>query len=200
MDVGQIVENTPSGKIGSALVTIILAGFLWVGKTTFEHVGQVAGIRHQLDSTHQSDTLLRGQYDEIVSMLNERTKSRFTREDADKLVLYIKEVESAQIALKDRFLEDHADLKIEIANITVKPAPVTNVQGIPPLYHNAVASSVVAGQRIQQLEGQIASLQSELARLQRHVGVSRENHSPAFETPRTLIAQPNLDRASVTRR
>ena len=53
MDINEIADNTSSNKIISALVTIILAGFLWVGKTTFEHVGQVAGLRHEIESLSQ---------------------------------------------------------------------------------------------------------------------------------------------------
>lgn len=196
MDVSQIVESTSSGKVGSALITIILAGFLWVGKTTFEHVGQVAGMRHQLDSSQQSDSSLRSQYDEIVAMLNERTKSRFTREDADKLELQIRCVEATQVALKERFLLDNANLKIEIASIAATPAPSTNALGVPPAYQE----SVVAAQRIRQLQSEIAGLHTELVRLQRHVGLSRVSQPSAFETPRTLIAQPDLDRIPVTRR
>lgn len=219
MDVGQIVESTSGGKVGSALVTIILAGFLWVGKTTFEHVGQVAGILHQLDSSEASDAALRAQYDEIVGMLNERTKSRFTREDADKLRLHIKDVETTHLALKERFLREYASLKIEIANVAARPVPSRPPAGAS--YQNtaylglaypstaypstaypstAYPSTAVTAERIEQLEGQIAGLQSELTRLQRSVVQSRDSQPSAFETPSSLVAQPNLDRIPVVRR
>ena len=107
MDIGEISENTSRGKTSNALITIILAGFLWVGKTTFEHVGQISGLQHELSGTHQDNDSLRAQYDQIVGMLNERTKSRFTREDADKLVQKIDEVQAKQDTLKDGFLRDY---------------------------------------------------------------------------------------------
>jgi hypothetical protein len=87
MDVGEIVESTSGGgnKMGGAMITIVLAGFLWVGKTTFEHVGQIAGIRHELNSTHQDDKLLRSQYDDIVSMPIESPRALIAQPSPDRV-------------------------------------------------------------------------------------------------------------------
>ena len=188
MEISEIAENTSRGKTASALITIVLAGFLWVGKTTFEHVGQLAGLQHELETNHQDHAALRGQYDQIVTRLTDRTKSRFTREDADKLVELIREVEAKQETLKEGFLRDFTSLKIELASLESRPS-----NGVTP----TSATSLVSATQVHQLEGQIASLQSEIVRLQHQVALMRSGRGA---TAPVIASQPELERVTVKKR
>lgn len=194
MELGQIAESTSQGKTGSALLTIILAGVLWVGKTTFEHVGQITSLQHELSTAHDDYNLLRAQYDDIVGMLNERTKSRFTQEDAEKLALRIKEVNSKHDELKDGFLRDYTNLKIEIAAIgsSSKMSPAGEGNPLNP------GKEFLAAQQLQRLEGEIANMQTQFAMLQHHLNAT--HNSNRLQPANTLAAQHNLNQVPINRR
>ena len=183
MDISNIAESTSNGKMGSALITVILAGVLWVGKTTFEHVGQIAGLQHELEMVEQDDNALRAQYDEIVRSLNDRTRSRFTREDAEKMMTYVRALEARQHAIKESLAQDFSDLKVEIASVSARVSQPPLSIGAPDTDQNPM----MAAMQIQQLEWQIASLQLDLVRLQQRVGST--DHPPMIETPPARTAQ-----------
>ena len=47
----NLIAESLRGGLGTGLTTLILGAIiLWVGKTTFEHAGQLAGVEHRLNS------------------------------------------------------------------------------------------------------------------------------------------------------
>ena len=93
-----------------------------------------------MDQRYES---LRIRLEQVVSQINDRTRSRFTREDADKISLRIKEIDDEHseyerqmlerltgvqlkiIALETRDNSDHeiAKLKAEVENLRAYVAP-----------------------------------------------------------------------------
>lgn len=82
-----LIDEKVKLNLGSGLVTLVIGGgVLRVDKATFEHTGQLAGIQQQLVAMKNQNTVLREHNNEIMNTINERTRSRFTSEDADKLI------------------------------------------------------------------------------------------------------------------
>ena len=54
----NLLAESLRGGLGTGLTTLILGAIiLWVGKTTFEHAGQLAGVEHRLNSLNgKNDT------------------------------------------------------------------------------------------------------------------------------------------------
>ena len=90
---------------GNGLIQLVLgAVILWVGQTTFEHAGMLASIQNQVTSLSEHDDKLSLQYNRALQQLTERTKSRFTREDAEKLN---QKLESLSVAVNDLKIQVH---------------------------------------------------------------------------------------------
>ena len=91
--------------VGNGLIQLVLGALiLWVGQTTFEHAGMLAGIQNQVASLTEHDDKLSIQYNGALQQLSERTKSRFTREDAEKLN---QKLESLAVAVNDLKIQVH---------------------------------------------------------------------------------------------
>ena len=56
-------------------------------------------------------------HDEIVRFLEDRTKSRFTREDADKMAWRLKDLETARDTFKDKVYHDLTALRLQLTDI-----------------------------------------------------------------------------------
>ena len=91
--------------VGSGLIQLVLgAVILWVGQTTFEHAGTLAGIQNQVSSLNEHYDKLTAQHNRALQQLAERTRSRFTREDAEKIV---QRFEALAVAVNDLKIQVH---------------------------------------------------------------------------------------------
>ena len=116
---GESIQSHPltRGKtidrVGGSLVNLVLGALiLWVGQTTFRHAGLLASnserfdsVGHQLKAVDERHESLRHRLEQVVSQTNERTRSRFTRENADKLGLRIREIDDQHAAFERQMLE-----------------------------------------------------------------------------------------------
>ena len=99
---GGEVSGVPEvvDRLGGGLVSIVLGALiLWVGQTTFQHAGQLATVEkqfdgldhrfntvdHQIQSVESRHNDIRERMDNLVADISNRTRSRFTAEDGDKL-------------------------------------------------------------------------------------------------------------------
>lgn len=109
-------------RVGGSLVNVILGALiLWVGQTTFRHAGLLASINERFDSVgHQMEAVderhdsLRLRLEQVVSQTTERTRSRFTREDGEKLALCVRELDDQHSALERQMLERLTGVQLKI--------------------------------------------------------------------------------------
>jgi hypothetical protein len=108
--------------MGGSLVNVILGALiLWVGQTTFRHAGLLASnnerfdsVGLQLNAVDERHERLRLRLEQVVSQTNERTRSRFTREDADKLGMRIREIDDQQATLERQLLDRLTSIQLKI--------------------------------------------------------------------------------------
>lgn len=187
-------------NFGTGLITLILGGVvLWVGKATYEHAGQLAGVQQQLQSTRTQNQSLRALYDEMTTMMNDRTKSRFTREDAEKLAWRLKDVEIAHDSFKDRIYDDLMALQIKIAgrDATVRGNQSSNGQVV-----NATGNSFDPGvaRVVNDLQAEVHFLRSEIGRLNRLIGFNRSQIRQPSESLQRSIASPAVNQLNSLQR
>ncbi len=108
-------ETMDYDKIGGGLVNLVLGALiLWVGQTTFRHAGMLASIDQKYTAVETHHDNLRARLDGHITQLNERTRSRFTREDGDKLRQQVDEVTMLVDALERRMLDRVTALQLKV--------------------------------------------------------------------------------------
>lgn len=190
-------EQTAEGEFGlnrkgmaSSLVTLILGGVvLWVGQTTFQHNGILSGVNHQISAIHDRHESLRARYDEMVNMVSDRTKLRFTAQDGAKLERRIKDVELSYDATKYGVQEKIASLRLQLAAIEVRNRTSSESHYAP----NVVR--IPTTRRDDSMGSLIVDLQSEIAQLRQQINrLARFGPAPA-DIPyhaRSAAADPRI--------
>ena len=108
-------------EFGGSLVNLILGGMLlWIGQTTFEHNGELAGFHQQLNAINKRHDMLSERYNRMIDSVNNRTRSRFTREDGDKLSQRIKSVELSELSMRERIQDRLGDLRVQVSALEIK--------------------------------------------------------------------------------
>lgn len=109
-------------RFGGSLVNVILGALiLWVGQTTFRHAGLLASVHERFDGVSlqfnavdsRHDTL-RERLEQVTSQTTERTRSRFTREDADKMAQRIKEIHEMHTDLERQLVDRVTSLQLKV--------------------------------------------------------------------------------------
>ncbi len=109
-------------RVSGGLVNAILGALiLWVGQTTFRHAGQLAsvnqqfdGVGHQIEAVDKRHESLRLQVEGIVGHVSEKTRSRFTREDGDKIENEVKEIGTSLTIFERQMLERLTSVQLKI--------------------------------------------------------------------------------------
>lgn len=115
-------RNEAIDRFGGSLVNVILGALiLWVGQTTFRHAGLLASVDERFESTgHQFDAVntrhetLRQRVERVTSDTAERTRSRFTREDAEKMAKRISELQDQHANLERLLTERLTNLQLKV--------------------------------------------------------------------------------------
>lgn len=118
MDPEQFQRSEAIDRFGGSLVNVILGALiLWVGQTTFRHAGLLASVDERFESTgHQFDAI-NSRHEMLrlsIAETETRTRSRFTREDAEKLAARIKELHGTQAVLERQFTERVTNLQLKV--------------------------------------------------------------------------------------
>jgi hypothetical protein len=118
MDPENFPRNEAIDRFGGSLVNVILGALiLWVGQTTFRHAGMLASVDERFQSTgHQFDAI-DGRHEMLRQQIADtetRTRSRFTREDAEKLSARIKELHENQAVLERQITERVTNLQLKV--------------------------------------------------------------------------------------
>ena len=182
------VAGTFMDEFGGSFVNLVLGGILlWVGQTTFEHNGELAGIRQQLSSMTQRHEMLGDRYDRVVESLNQRTQSRFTSEDGEKLAQRIKSVEISESTLKDRLLERLGELRVQVSSL--------EVQFKTSVLQTTSAATYYAPRELSSIRADIAGIRDEMDRLGRVIRPSSgaDSVKDSAIVPTTLHTVPVSD-------
>lgn len=117
-------------RVGGSLVNVILGALiLWVGQTTFRHAGQLAsinerfdGVGHQMKAVDDRHESVRLRLEQVVAQIGERTRSRFTREDAEKISAWIKDIDNELGAFEREMLERLNSVQLKIIALETRDA------------------------------------------------------------------------------
>lgn len=102
-------------KLGGSLINVVLGALiLWVAQTTFQHSGELAGVDQKFEGLQTQHDSVRDRLDGLMQSLNERTRSRFTREDGDKMIGRIEEVSGTVDDLERRLADRVTELQLKV--------------------------------------------------------------------------------------
>lgn len=102
-------------KLGGSLVNLVLGALiLWVAQTTFQHSGELAGADQKYESLQAQHDSVRDRLDSLMHTLNDRTRSRFTREDGEKLAGRVEDATDLVTDLERRFADSLTDLRLKV--------------------------------------------------------------------------------------
>lgn len=110
-------------KLGSGLVNVVLGALiLWVAQTTFQHSGELAGFNQKFDGLQAQHDNVRDRMDALMEAVNERTRSRFTSEDGEKIAARIEQVGSTVADLERRLAQRVTELQLKVIAIQTQGA------------------------------------------------------------------------------
>lgn len=102
-------------RLGGSLVNVVLGALiLWVAQTTFQHSGQLAGTDQKYENLQAQHDTVRNRLDAFMDTLNDRTRSRFTREDGDKLAGRIEDTSDLVAELERRLGQTVTELRLQV--------------------------------------------------------------------------------------
>ena len=162
-------------EFGGSVVNVLLGGLLlWVGQTTFEHNGELAGIRQQLEGLNDRHQLQNSRYDRVLESINVRTKGRFTVSDGEKLSQRIDSLQlsaqSGRRQLQDRLAKLHVQVSVMEVQMQTSSHPATR-----PAVNQQL-------QDITRIRDELNSIRSDMNRLTRTVGAVYQNE-PRYNLP-----------------
>ena len=170
-------------EFGGSLVNVLLGGMLlWVGQTTFEHNGELAGVRQQIDSLNARHENLHDHYDHLLESLNDRTRSRFTAEHGEKLSKRIDSVQLTSHTLREQLQDRLSELRVQVSALEVQ------IQASP--FRMAHAPSAVTPQDVRQIHDDVTSLRGEVTRLSRALGAVWKKSEPQVAPAADSSATP----------
>ena len=109
-------------KFGGSVMNLVLGALIvWVGQTTFQHAGILAGVSEKfatidkqfadIDKRHESQ---RKWLESVVTEIKDSNRSQFTAKEGDKLVGQIRLVESSAIDLERQIAQRLSALEIKL--------------------------------------------------------------------------------------
>ena len=168
-------------EFGGSVVNVLLGGLLlWVGQTTFEHNGELAGIRQQLEGLNDRHQLQNSRYDRVLESINVRTKGRFTVGDGEKLS---KRIDSLQLSAQSgrRQLQDRlAELRVQVSVMEVQ-MQTSSLPATRPAVNLQL-------QDITRIRDELNSIRSDMNRLSRTVSAVYQN-DPRYNMPPAVTAR-----------
>jgi len=109
-------------KLGGSVMNLILGALIvWVGQTTYQHAGILAGVGSKLKSIDENfasvdkrNDSLRKWLENVVSDLKDSNRSQFTAKEGDKVVSQIRKAEESAVDLERRLTERLNNLELKI--------------------------------------------------------------------------------------
>ena len=176
------VANGLLEEFGGTVVNVLLGGLLlWVGQTTFEHNGELAGMEQRFESVNHRHHMLLSRYDRIVESVNAKTHARFTADDGDKLADRIDSVQLSTQALRELVQDRLTELRVQVSALEVQ------LQSTPA----RLATTAAHSQNVRQILGEMASIRHDINRLNQGLNTVWQGVQPQTTTAaaRTQAAQ-----------
>jgi septal ring factor EnvC (AmiA/AmiB activator) len=109
-------------KLGGSVMNLVLGALIvWVGQTTFQHAGILAGVDEKfttIDKQFQEDDKrhesMRKWLETVVTDIKDSNRSQFTAKEGDKLISQIRQVEGAALELERQFGRRLQDLELQL--------------------------------------------------------------------------------------
>lgn len=118
-------------KLGSGLVNVILGALiLWVAQTTFQHSGELAGVDQKFSGLQSQQGSIRDRLDTFMEDLNNRTRSRFTREDGDKMADQIDGMAAKVGDLERRIADRLTELQLKVIALQTQGVDQRELSGL----------------------------------------------------------------------
>ena len=161
-------------EFGGSMVNLLLGGMLlWVGQTTFEHNGELAGVHQQLEDISRRHQILHERHDTLLDSLNQRTQGRFTADDGDKLAKRIDAVQLSSQSLREQWQDRLAELRIQVSALEVQ------LQSSP--YRLAHAGKAHPSQEVETMQTEMKTLRNEVSRLSRAISAVYRKNEPQIQ-------------------
>ena len=109
-------------KLGGSVMNLILGALIvWVGQTTYQHAGILAGLNSKMaaiddnfaDVDKRNDGL-RNWLEKVVSDIKDNSRSQFTAKEGDKVVAQIRKTEEAAVDLERKMTERLNQLELKV--------------------------------------------------------------------------------------
>jgi len=109
-------------KLGGSVMNLVLGALIvWVGQTTYQHAGVLAGlddkfvnIDDSLTSVDKRYESLRKWLENVVTDIKDNNRSQFTAKEGDKVVSQIRKVEDSTVDLERKFTDRLNNLELKI--------------------------------------------------------------------------------------
>lgn len=114
---GETIE-----KLGGSVMNLVLGALIvWVGQTTYQHAGILAGLNDKfvniednfaaVDKRYES---LRKWQENVVTDIKDTNRTLFTAKEGDKLAAQIRQAEGAAIDLERKLTERISNLEMKV--------------------------------------------------------------------------------------
>jgi len=109
-------------KLGGSVMNLILGALIvWVGQTTYQHAGILAGLGNKFANVDDNFAAVDKRYDglrnwleKVVSNMKDTNRLQFTAKEGDKVVKQIRNVEDSAFDLERRVTERLSRLEMKI--------------------------------------------------------------------------------------
>ena len=109
-------------KLGGSVMNLILGALIvWVGQTTYQHAGILAGLDDKFVNIDDNLTAVDKRYESlrkwlenVVTDIKDNNRSQFTAKEGDKVVKQIRDVEGSTFDLERKITERLNNLELKI--------------------------------------------------------------------------------------
>lgn len=109
-------------KLGGSVMNLVLGALIvWVGQTTYQHAGILAGLDNRLVNIDDNFTSVDKRYESlrkwlenVVTEIKDNNRSQFTAKEGDKVVSQIRKVEDSTVDLERKFTDRLNNLELKI--------------------------------------------------------------------------------------
>ncbi len=110
-------------KLGGSVMNLILGALIvWVGQTTYQHAGILAGLNDKFANIEDNFAAVDKRYEgmrkwleNVVTEMKDTNRLQFTAKEGDKVVAQIRKVEDSNVEMERKLTERLNALEVKIA-------------------------------------------------------------------------------------
>ena len=131
----------------------------------------------------------------MMATMNERTKPRFTREDGEKLMWRVKDIEISQDTFNEKVNHEFGNFRIEMSKLSMQVLPRDKGR-FQSVAHSLEPEADKSAQVIRYLQSEVHHLRAEINRLHRMVTFNRSHSHHPMDSTQAILASPAAMSAS----